>query len=1135
MNRFVLAPATLLVLFLSWATSAAERPNVLLILVDDLKPALGCYGDTTAKTPNIDTLAARGMRFDRAYCNQAVCAPSRFTLMLGSHSTSTGLYGLGSQLREIVPDAVTLPQHFARYGGYRTESLGKVFHIGHGNLGDPQSFSQPHFTDKVIEYLDPASTDGGKLTREEALFTNQKLGAIRSLPRGAAFESPEANDNAYADGRVAEEAIRRLQAAKVRREKEGTPFFIAAGFVRPHLPFCVPKKYWDLYDPALLPMPQFEQLPASAPRVAGKRGGEIAAYKPVPERGEMSESLKRQLIHGYYASASFVDAQIGKLLAEFDRLGLADNTIVVLWGDHGFHLGDLGIWTKHTNYEQANRIPIFIVAPGVTKPKSSTKQLTESVDLFPTLAELAGLPAPSGPQPVDGLSLVPVLKNPAARVRDHAYHAYPKQKLGRAIRTERYRLVEWQAFGGSTDIAEYELYDYETDPLETKNLAAKSPQVVADLKQILARHLPPVDRRQLNRQVEQVAANQPGAPNDAGPAVKAEPNPPQIKGRAFTITAAVEHEKPNGVIVAHGGLRFGYALYFTDGRPAFAFRNEGKLIELIAEKPVGGKLTVVAALNAETMSIAVDGQIVASRKSPGLPADQPAIGMYVGRDFRDPIGSYKVPNAFNGKILSQQVSVVIPKVTMRTKWGQEVTAENAWQEYPRPALKREGWTNLNGYWDYAITAEATNEAPKKWDGKILVPFAVEAPLSGVERRLRPDDALWYRRTVAVDKKGGRRYRLNFEAVDYACTLSVNGREFGSHVGGNLPFSFDITAALKDGENTLTLRVTDATDSPGSYQLHGKQRLNPRGIWYTPVSGIWQTVWLEEVPETHIAALKITPQINGTVAIQIESSGNDRSRQAKVTASLDGKTVATATGPPGNIQLSIPQPKLWNPTSPTLYDLRIELGDDVVESYVGVREVGKRRDAAGHWRFTLNGRDIFHWGTLDQGWWPDGLLTPPSDEAMRSGIEYLKAAGFNTIRKHIKVEPRRYYYHCDRLGMLLWQDQVSAMADNPEWTRLKPNPETRDWPPAAHRQFMDELKGMIDSLYSHPSIVVWVPFNERWGQHQTKEVGRWTADYDKTRPVNIASGGNFFPAGDVVDHHQYPHPAFPFDLGGRGAI
>jgi iduronate 2-sulfatase len=480
--------------FVSPRESEVARPNVLMILVDDLKPTLGCYGDAMAKTPSIDRLAARGMRFDLAYCNQAVCAPSRFTLMLGSHSTSTGLYGLGSQLRNLVPNAITLPQLFAK-SGYRTESLGKVFHIGHGNQGDPQSFSVEHFHDKVIEYVDPASTDGGQLTREEAYFTNQQLDRIKQLPRGAAFESPDVADDAYADGRVAAETVKRLQSARKRRDQEGTPFFIVAGFARPHLPFSAPKKYWDLHNPAQFAKPAILHPPHGAPKVASKTNGELANYKPVAQSGVVAPDtdLQRQLTHGYYASASFVDAQIGKVLDELDRLQLSDNTIVVLWGDHGFHLGDHAYWTKHTNYEQANRIPLMIFAPGVTKPGSATEQLAESVDILPTLAELAGLNTASSPQPIDGRSLVPVLRDPSAQIRDHAYHVFPKAKLGRAIRTKRYRLVEWQKVGEPLEAAELELYDYETDPLETRNLAAEQLQVVAELRAILAKYPKPVD------------------------------------------------------------------------------------------------------------------------------------------------------------------------------------------------------------------------------------------------------------------------------------------------------------------------------------------------------------------------------------------------------------------------------------------------------------------------------------------------------------------------------------------------------------------------------------------------------------------------------------------------------------------
>ena len=485
-------PLLLVILLLSCVSSdrvsAADRPNVLLILVDDLKPALGCYGDVSAKTPNIDRLAARSMRFDLAYCNQAVCAPSRFTLLLGAHSTSTGLYHLHSRLRDRWPGAVTLPQYFARHG-YHTESLGKVFHVGHGNEGDPQSFAVPHFGDRVIEYLDSAST-GGQLTREEAWFTNQHLQNIRSLPRGAAYERPAAKDEDYADGRVALEVVSRLQQAEQRLRQGGAPFFMAAGFVRPHLPFSVPRRYWDLHDPAGLPQPQRSELPMGAPAVAGKRGGEISNYAPVPESGAISEQLQRELIHGYYASVSYVDAQIGRVLDELSRLQLDRSTIVVLWGDHGFHLGDLGIWTKHTNYEQANHIPLLISVPGYVA--GSTRQLAESVDLYPTLAALAGLPQPELIPRLDGVSLLPVLRAGTERVRDHAYHVFPKAQLGRAIRTERYRMVEWRKVDAEASTSEYELYDYESDPWETRNLAKECPAVVAELQQILSRYPRPL-------------------------------------------------------------------------------------------------------------------------------------------------------------------------------------------------------------------------------------------------------------------------------------------------------------------------------------------------------------------------------------------------------------------------------------------------------------------------------------------------------------------------------------------------------------------------------------------------------------------------------------------------------------------
>lgn len=464
-----------------------KRPNVLLILVDDLRPALGAYGDGVAITPALDKLAAEGMRFDAACCNQAVCAPSRYNLLLGSRSTSTGIYDFGRNFRDFYPDAVTLPQHFGKHG-YHTESMGKVFHIGHNTYNDPASWTQPHHAELLIEYVDPESTDG-MLTREEALFQNRSWDDAASLPRGAAWESPDVEDEAYADGRIARRTVERLAALKQHPDR---PFFVAVGFARPHLPFSAPKRYWDLYDPAQLPMPEYEKNPVGAPSYAPKRDIEIVQYKPIPhssERDPFPEELTRKLIHGYYASTSFVDAQIGKVLQGLDEFGPADNTIIVLWGDHGFHLGELGIWTKHVNYELANRIPLLIVAPGVTKPGSSTGQLTETVDIYPTLVELAGLPAPETSQPIDGISLVPVLRDPRARIRDHAYHAYGRGgRMGRAIRTERYRMVEWKRIGDAPRTAEIELYDYSTSRVERQNLADELPEVVADLRAILNRH-----------------------------------------------------------------------------------------------------------------------------------------------------------------------------------------------------------------------------------------------------------------------------------------------------------------------------------------------------------------------------------------------------------------------------------------------------------------------------------------------------------------------------------------------------------------------------------------------------------------------------------------------------------------------
>lgn len=462
----------------------AARPNVLLLCVDDLKPLLGCYGDKTVKSPNLDRLATRGLLFERAYCNQAVCAPSRNALLTGRRPQALGIYDLGTNFRKAAPDAVTLPQYFKQHG-YRTEGLGKIFHVGHGNSEDPVSWSVPHWRADVVAYALPESKAKKGLTREEALFAN-KPG--KGLPRGAAYEAANVPDNTYPDGALADEAVRRLRAAK---DKPNEPFFLAVGFVKPHLPFCAPKKYWDLYDRAAFALPARQTPPDGAPAYAPQAGGELRQYAGIPEKGALPPELARTLIHGYHAAVSFMDAQLGRVLDALDETGLAKNTVIMVWGDHGWHLGDHGIWCKHTNYEQAARIPLLVVAPGATHPGSRSAALAETVDVFPTLAELAGLPTPQVPQGLDGQSLVPLLRDPTALGKQAIYHVYPRspggrQVLGRAVRTARHRLVEWKAIGAAANSAELELYDYEADPGETRNLATQQPEVVTRLRALLA-------------------------------------------------------------------------------------------------------------------------------------------------------------------------------------------------------------------------------------------------------------------------------------------------------------------------------------------------------------------------------------------------------------------------------------------------------------------------------------------------------------------------------------------------------------------------------------------------------------------------------------------------------------------------
>lgn len=445
----------------------AAQKNVLMICVDDLKPLLGCYGAPTIKTPNIDRLAARGVLFERAFCNQAVCAPSRNALMTGLRPSTIGIYDLGTNFRKSVPVSVTVAQYFMKHG-YEAHALGKIMHVGHGNGEDVASWSVAPWKPKAPQYQLKESTSN---TRPSA-----------QGPRGPTTECADVSDITYADGQIADEAIARLKAFKQSPEK---PFFLGVGFMKPHLPFVAPKKYWDLYTRDSFPLPALKTPPIGAPEFAPTTWGEMRQYSDIPNVGPLDDAKTRLLIHGYHAATSYMDAQLGRVLDALDETGLAKDTIILFWGDHGWHLGDHGMWCKHTNYEQAARIPLIVCAPGVAKVGVKTGSLAETVDIYPSLCELAGLPAPQG---LDGSSFVIALKDPSAKTKEAVFHVYPRAKMiGRAVRSERYRLVEWKEIGASPDTAVVELYDYVTDPAETKNLAKEKPDVVAQLRSILAK------------------------------------------------------------------------------------------------------------------------------------------------------------------------------------------------------------------------------------------------------------------------------------------------------------------------------------------------------------------------------------------------------------------------------------------------------------------------------------------------------------------------------------------------------------------------------------------------------------------------------------------------------------------------
>ncbi len=474
-------------------------------------------------------------------------------------------------------------------------------------------------------------------------------------------------------------------------------------------------------------------------------------------------------------------------------------------------------------------------------------------------------------------------------------------------------------------------------------------------------------------------------------------------------------------------------------------------------------------------------------------------------------------------------------VSIQTKWSETVNPESPWPEYPRPQLVRNQWKNINGLWSFAIQATGQSK-PLNWDGNILVPYPVESSLSGVQKQVGKDSVLWYKRSFEIPSAWrGKRVLLHFEAVDWETTIWVNNRKTGTHRGGYDPFSFDITEYITgSGKQEILIKVWDPTDA--GTQPRGKQVRHPRGIWYTSTTGIWQTVWLEPVNNTYISSIFTTPDIdNKTLKLKVNTENIHPGDKIQANVYYKSKSIAKATiDAEETAVLSIQKLYLWEPGNPNLYDLVVQVirdnkSIDQIKSYFGMRKISLGKDEKGFTRIMLNNRFVFQNGPLDQGFWPDGIYTPPSDKAMKYDLKIIKKMGFNTLRKHVKVENRRFYYWCDKKGIMVWQDMPSGDR------YIRPSEPDIERTEESAAQYKLELTRMIETKFNHPSIVIWVPFNEGWGQFNTEGIVQLIRKLDPKRLINSVSGWSDRNVGDVMDLHHYPEPVCPVPEENRAIV
>ena len=1097
------------------ADPVPDRPNLVLFLSDDHGYLdAGCYGGD-AKTPNMDRIAAAGARMTGAFVATPSCGPCRASLMSGLYPARNGAQPNHSTMRA---DLTTLPTLLDRLG-YRVAHFGKS-----------------HFRPKAA------------LTGMEFVLSEDKHGKLD------VDLQPEAVD----DWLTAKDAA-----------GDDRPVCLIVCAHSPHV-------YWPAnhgYDADAVDLPP--------------------TFIDTPET--------RDYRTRYLTDVTRMDERLGRVY-DVARQRLGDNTLFVYTSDHGAQW-PFGKWNL---YDAGIRVPMLASWPGKLKPGTTLNALVSFVDLLPTFVELAG---GTPPPDIDGRSFAAVLRGTRDTHRTHVFashsgdgdmNVYPM----RAVRNGRYKYVRnlhpefrytthidqgnnadglavwrsWErAAGSDPEAAEIvrryherpaeELYDVLADPHEQHNLAGDP----AEADTLVG----------MRTQVTQwmTATGDPGQVFGT-PRLLSEPEQPPAAQKpddgkppwAYTTAKpADDWTEPN---FDDSGWKRGRATFGTEGTPGADVRTTWDTPDIWLRRevtlPSDPKSLALRILHDEDTEVYLNGTRIAQ--------------------FRGYIGAFRVvkvgekataaategPNTLavhchqtgggqsidvtllHGAAAAKAIDEVTPK--LQSKFAADLDPDSPLPEYPRPQMVRDddSWSNLNGHWDYAITGH-DSAMPTKWaDEKIVVPFCIESQLSGVRKSVAADQDLWYRRsftapTPATAGKNGRTL-LHFGAVDWRATVYVNGEEVGSHEGGYDPFSFDLTGFLKDGTNELAVKVWDPTTE--GTQPVGKQRENPGGIWYTPVTGIWQTVWLEAVPAVAVSGVKLVPDAKkGAVTITVSATEGEPDARAGVTAGVrlvarrkgDEKTAIEGQGRGKDVMrparldqpftLAIPDCKLWSPAEPWLYDLEVVLiGEDGVEidrvtTYAGIRDIALMKDAAGIDRIALNGQPLFQFGPLDQGWWPGGLYTAPTDEALAYDVEMTRKLGFNCARKHVKVEPARWYHHCDRLGLLVWQDMptMEGFGAGPRGPEAQaPDSETAT-------RFRSEWQRIIDALHDVPSIVIWVPFNEGWGQHDTDATIRWTQQYDPTRLVDGPSGWFDTGTGDMLDAHRYPGPGMPAVTAGRAAV